>query len=177
MMSNNFRLFKTSYSLPGWKNLQLCSYMSRNMTKQIKWHVRPAKTQISLGNCPVWSVFIMDAQADQSLPCPHGETLGPKLHIEHIAKTLIRMRGCKGWSESLLGRTCHFVGFVILWLTLSFISHTGRLSLQRKIHHFPNRLNWPNTLKTASSIAKCAPLIMILWPLTCHSVREIKGLS
>ena len=27
------------------------------MTKPTKWHVRPAKTQISLGICPVWSVF------------------------------------------------------------------------------------------------------------------------
>ena len=25
--------------------------------KPTKWHVRPAKTQISLGSCPVWSVF------------------------------------------------------------------------------------------------------------------------
>ena len=27
------------------------------MTKPTKWHVRPAKTQISLGISPVWSVF------------------------------------------------------------------------------------------------------------------------
>ena len=27
------------------------------MTKPTKWPVRPAKTQISLGICPVWSVF------------------------------------------------------------------------------------------------------------------------
>ena len=27
------------------------------MTKPIKWHVRPVKTPISLGICPVWSVF------------------------------------------------------------------------------------------------------------------------
>ena len=27
------------------------------MTEPTKWHVRPAKTQISLGICPVWSVF------------------------------------------------------------------------------------------------------------------------
>ena len=32
-------------------------YLSRLMTKQTKWHVRPAKTQINLGNRPVWSVF------------------------------------------------------------------------------------------------------------------------
>ena len=29
--------------------------MSHSMTKPTKWHVRPAKTQISLGICPVWS--------------------------------------------------------------------------------------------------------------------------
>ena len=29
--------------------------MSRLVTKPTKWHVRPAKTQISLGICPVWS--------------------------------------------------------------------------------------------------------------------------
>ena len=28
---------------------------SHIMTKPTKWHVRPAKTQISLGICPVWS--------------------------------------------------------------------------------------------------------------------------
>ena len=31
------------------------TYMSHLMTKPTKWHVRPAKTQISLGICPVWS--------------------------------------------------------------------------------------------------------------------------
>ena len=36
--------------------------LSTLMTKQIKWHVRPAKTQISLGIRPV---------------CPHEESLGP----------------------------------------------------------------------------------------------------
>ena len=33
------------------------SYMSQHMTKPTKWHVRPAKTQISLGICPVSRVF------------------------------------------------------------------------------------------------------------------------
>ena len=29
--------------------------MSQRMTKPTKWHVRTAKTQISLGTCPIWS--------------------------------------------------------------------------------------------------------------------------
>ena len=36
-------------------------YMSRLMTKQTKWHVRPAKTQISLGIRPVWSESSLSA--------------------------------------------------------------------------------------------------------------------
>ena len=32
-------------------------YMSRLLTKPTNWHVRPAKTKISLGIPPVWSVF------------------------------------------------------------------------------------------------------------------------
>ena len=68
--------------------------MSRLMTKPTKWFVRPANTQNSLG---------ISAQSDQSLHCPHEETLGPQLPIERTAKTLIRLGGCPGWSESSLG--------------------------------------------------------------------------
>ena len=34
------------------------------------------------------------------------------------AKTLIRLGGCPGWSESSLGATCLFAGFVTRWLKL-----------------------------------------------------------
>ena len=43
------------------------------------------------------------AQSDQILRCPHEESLGPSLPIERTAKTLIRLGGCSGWSESSLG--------------------------------------------------------------------------
>ena len=43
------------------------------------------------------------AQSDQSLSCPPKEIFGPKLYTERTAKTLIRLGGCPGWSESLLG--------------------------------------------------------------------------
>ena len=36
------------------------------------------------------------AQSDQSLHCPHDDTLGPLLRTEHTAKTLIRLGGCPG---------------------------------------------------------------------------------
>ena len=54
------------------------------------------------------------AQSDQSLRCPHEETLDPKLPTERTAKTLIRLGGRPGWSESSLGAQsfcwfCHVV--------------------------------------------------------------------
>ena len=36
-------------------------YMSRRMTIPTKWHLHPAKTQISLGICPVWSESSLSA--------------------------------------------------------------------------------------------------------------------
>ena len=36
-------------------------YLSRLMTKPTKWHVHPAKTQISLGILPVWSESSLSA--------------------------------------------------------------------------------------------------------------------
>ena len=70
--------------------------MSRIVTKQTKWHVRRAKTQISLGIRPV-------AQADLSLRCALKELLRTQAFFKWTAKTLIRLCGCPGWSESSLG--------------------------------------------------------------------------
>ena len=53
------------------------------------------------------------AQADQSLLCPHEERLGPQLSIECTAKTLIRLGGCPGWSESSL--SAHAILLVLSW--------------------------------------------------------------
>ena len=44
--------------------------MSHLVTKPTKWHVRPAKTQISLG-------IRTSAQSEKSLRCPHEDSLGP----------------------------------------------------------------------------------------------------
>ena len=55
--------------------------------------VRPAKTQISLGIRPVWSVFAVRMKK---------KTLGPLATIERTAKTLIRLDRCPGWSKSSL---------------------------------------------------------------------------
>ena len=50
------------------------------------------------------------AQCDQSLHCPHEETLHPWLFKMRPVTILIRLRECAGWSESLLGT--HFRKYV-----------------------------------------------------------------
>ena len=65
--------------------------MSRDMTKPTK---RLCTQQRS-----AWA----SAKSDKSLRCPHEETSGPQLLIEPTAKTLIRLCGCPGWTESSQG--------------------------------------------------------------------------
>ena len=43
-------------------NAQSFHQVSQDMIKPTKWHMRPAKTQISLGICPVWSESSLCAQ-------------------------------------------------------------------------------------------------------------------
>ena len=64
-----------------------------DMTKPTKWLCAQQRLRSA------WA----SAESDQSLHCPHEETLGPKLPVEHTARTLIRLGRCPGWSESLLG--------------------------------------------------------------------------
>ena len=90
------------------------------MTKPTKSPVRQAKTKISLDIRPIWSAWA-SALSDQRLRCPHEETLGPYLSIERTVKTLIRLGGYPGWSESSLG--AHF----ILSCTDSFNLERGKL--------------------------------------------------
>ena len=66
--------------------------MSQSTTKPTKWPVCPAKTQISLGICPVWSVFTV--RLKKTNVCSYSSS---------TQRRLIRLHGCVGWSESLLG--------------------------------------------------------------------------
>ena len=81
-------------------------------TKPTKWHVCPAKTQISLGIHPVWSESSLSAWRKLGSLSTHWVQ----------AKTLIRLGGCPGWPESLLG--AHFVGFVMRWLSYNKVVYS-----------------------------------------------------
>ena len=95
------------------------------MTKPTKWPVCPAKSRAA------W----LSAQSDQSLSCLHEEILGR----ECIAKTLIRLGGCPGWSEFLLGAQA-------ILLVLSCCSST---SITACTQPYPQPLCW-NLWQTAS---------------------------
>ena len=69
----------------------------------------------------VWA----SAQSDQSFCCPHKESLGPQLPIEHTSKTLIRL-GCPGWSESSLGAQV-----ILLFLSCGGWNFFSQLQIQQ----------------------------------------------
>ena len=71
-------------------------YMSCLVTKSTKWHVRSAKTQISLGIRPVWSESLLSAWRKLGSLAIHW------VHSED-SDQMIRLGGCPGWYESSLG--------------------------------------------------------------------------
>ena len=96
-----------------WCYSVCCSGSSRGIQiwatswqKPTKWHVCPAKTQISLGICSVWSETSLCAQKVAKDPTfLHADS-------EDSDQT--------GWMPRLIwvfaGRTGHFVDFVLRWL-------------------------------------------------------------
>ena len=108
-----------------------CTYLSRLMTKPTNWHVRPAKTQISLGIRPIWS--------ESSLCTPW------------IAKDQIFLRAVRedsdqtGWMPRLIwvfaGHTCHFVSFVMTCLIFQQMEKEWGLCVT-KLHLIADKKNW-----------------------------------
>ena len=72
-------------------------HVSCLVTKATKWHVRPAKTQISLGFHPARS-------RDFAVRMKKAKALSYPLTAQ---RRLIRLGGCPGWSESSLGTQPH----------------------------------------------------------------------
>ena len=87
------------------------TYMSRLMTKSSKWHMCPAKTQISLGIRPVRSESSLSAWRKLGSSATHWA------HREDPDQT--------GRMPRLIlvftGSTDHFGGFVMRWLTYTCI--------------------------------------------------------
>ena len=81
----------------------LCTlYLSHSMTEPTKWPVCSAKTQISLGIRPVWSESSLSVWRSIGTAATHWA------HSEGSDQS--------GLIWVYAGRTCHFVGFVVMWL-------------------------------------------------------------
>ena len=95
-----------------WEQIIYWSFTIWAMTKPTKWHVRPAKTQISLGIRPVWS---------ESSLCAWRKVGSLVTHWAHsedsdqtgYPKTLIRLGGCPEADLSLRWAHSHFISFVM----------------------------------------------------------------
>ena len=97
--------------------------MSRIVTKPTKWHVHPAKTQISLGIRPVWTESSLCAYwvaKDHSFLQADSEDSDQTGRMPRLI-----------WVFA--GRTCHFVSFVTMRLIwLSYLSNT----IMTRIRHY-----------------------------------------
>ena len=87
--------------LPGHFLFLLSIWAAGGSIKPTKWPLRPAKTQISLDIRTVWTESSLSAWRNIGSLATHYA------HWE----TLIRLDGCPGWSESLLG--AHVFLFVL----------------------------------------------------------------
>ena len=79
--------------------------LSRLLTKPTKWYVRPAKTQISLGIRPVWSVFAVRWMGRWGHNFFHADSEDSD-QTGRMPRLIWIFAGRKG----------HFVGFVMRWL-------------------------------------------------------------
>ena len=84
--------------------------LSHLMTKPKKWHVHPARTQISMGIRPVYS---------ESSLCTQREAKDPSfLHADSKDSDQTEQTPRLIWDFA--GCTCHFVGFVMRRLRLKY---------------------------------------------------------
>ena len=79
-----------------WSTRYIWVKLVNKHDKTNQMSVRPAKTQIILGICPVWSVFAVRMKEAWVLSYPLS-----------AQQRLIRLGGCPGWSESSLGAQPH----------------------------------------------------------------------
>ena len=126
-------------------------HLSRRMTKPTKWPVRPA-------------------QSDQSLRCALNGYLKIQCFFMRTAKTLIRLGGCPGWSESLLG--AHVI-LLVKSCCGSFYNHAfwNKYVLTRKNSWFDSVL----IIVAAGHISRTSVWTHIFWTSVNHpEIRSTK---
>ena len=108
------------------------------MTKPTKWHVHPAKTQISLGICPVWSESSLCARRKLGSLATHWAHSEDSDQTGRMPRLIWVFTGRKD------------VGFVMrrlkfplkhFWVIIS-ISKTIRQDTQEGNNHSPEQVSW-----------------------------------
>ena len=130
--------------------------------------VRPAKTQISLGICPVWSVFAVRKKKDSVLSYP----------------LIAQRRLWSDWADakadlSLRWAHTHFVGFVMRRLICNFRSRH-----EQGHHNSTCSLWWPSSVQQFNTSSKVSILILRICSYCCctplliirHSFDVIRNL-
>ena len=102
----NFWISKCNHRSSSIKRPFLLHEKNCIVTKPTKWHVRPAKTQISLDIRPVWSKSSLSAWRKLGSLATHWEQSEDSDQTGRMPRLI--------WVFA--GRTCHFVGFVTMRL-------------------------------------------------------------
>ena len=129
------------------------------MTKPTKWHVHPAKIQISLGICPVWSVSSLFAWRKFGSLANHWVHSEDSDQPGHLGR-------CPGWSESLLGANA-------ILLVLSWDSSFTSIIQTSGVWLSPST-GTRATLSTHSCIASVMWGTTVTWELSCDNLSSEK---
>ena len=138
--------------------------MSQRTTKPTNWHVRPAKTQISLGICPVWS---------ESSLCTQRVGKDPSfLHADSKDSDQTRRMPRLIWV--FLGRTCHFCRFCHVLAHIFFLFLQEKVLWAKMPYTMPNENRaysglWMTCYPAFSGLTEKTPSawlsgIIFLWP-------------
>ena len=98
----------------------LCLYhLTHPMTKPTKWHVHPAKTQISLGIHPVWSESSLSSQRN----------IGPLLWTTYWAHS----EDWSDWVNAQADLSLHWVHMSFCWFC-RVVAHLRTTKMQINLH-------------------------------------------
>ena len=120
--------------------------MSRLMTKPTKWHMRPAKTGISLGICPVSSESLLSPWRQLGSLATHW--VDSEDWWSDLADAQADLSLC--WVHS------HFVGFVMRRLKSDFLKHSFFWIVAQCVSSKQNRI-WAALWQNQQYEQQCAP--------------------
>ena len=143
--------------------VQSFNQMSHLMKKTTKWHVRPAKTQISLGIRPVWSEFSLSAWRKLGSLATHWADSNDSDQTGRMPRLT-----CLRWAHSHFVGFCHEVAQMLIYERLSTFLNNYTVTWQPKLHFYA-----PNFKEVQRGILVWAcPCIC---PSVCNALHIVKN--